>query len=218
MRTIFSIAIFASATAVLGLSPFGGNTVFETSVLADDLRDSAIKPRVCRLPKVEEITSMVAEAYCHPLGGSDVPQFEVPRELYAEVLKHFEESEAYDKVGGPLDGCEIGSIRMKLEYGCVRICWFMVAAKVNLHFSCDGRRYIHVGKQFAEDENLTMYAYIAQMQHVEQDKADAEKKRSSLTPSAVESPGSTSIQTRCGRVPTRASMCSLRPVATAVGY
>ncbi len=218
MRAILLGAIFASAVALLELSHFSGSRAFETRVLADDLKEPAAKLRECRLPKVDEITSMVAEAYCHPLGGRDIPQFEVPRELDAEVLKHFEESRADDRVGGRFDGCEIGSIRMKLEFGCVRICWFMVGAKARLCFSCDGRRYVRVGDEFADDENLTMYAYFAQMQHIEQDKADAEKKRSSVTPNAFESPGSTSIQTRCGRVPQRARMCSLRPVAASVGY
>ncbi len=200
MRTIFSVAILVWTTGLIGLIHFGGSRALESRVLADDTSQSMAKRLECRLPKVDEITSMVAEAYCHPLGGRDIPQFEVPRELYAEVLKHFEESRYDEEVGVRLDGCEIGSIRMKLEYGCVRICWFMVGSKARLHFSCDGRRYVHVGKRFANDENLTMYQYIARMHDAERDKSDADTKRSSETQKALESPGCALMRARCGRV------------------
>lgn len=63
----------------------------------EDTATPADKKTACRLPNIDEISSIVAESYCHPFLLPDVPGFPVPKEKYAELLKHFEDSEYHGK-------------------------------------------------------------------------------------------------------------------------
>lgn len=115
----------------------------------------------CNIPNLADISEIVAETYCHPLGAVDIRQFNVPPDEYETLLKYFDGSREVVDPTSDQYWSEIGSFRVVMKKGgCFRFCWYMNAAKARLHFSCAGRRFIKTGRRFAEDENLTVTAFV----------------------------------------------------------
>lgn len=123
----------------------------------------ASTPGKCELPDIRHVSSIVAEAYCHPAGKQDLPPFDVPIGQFADVLKRFEESDL-EPPRPDLDVSEVASLRCHMRAGGnVRICVYADRSQYGLRFSIDGIRYMHVGKKFGDDEALAFYAYLAEL-------------------------------------------------------
>jgi hypothetical protein len=157
--------------------------------IADENPDKA-KNNGCELPDIDEISSIVADLYCHPfapLGAPDIADFHIPREKFSDVLQYFKSSRLDDKFlkteKTGLDLGEIGTLRINLKHGgCIRICWFDWGQN-RLHFSCTGRRYERVGDwigRHGSDETLNVDGRIRKL-HNDLSKKTHQRNRTALT-------------------------------------
>ncbi len=116
-------------------------------------------------PPPEQIDSIIAEAYGHPLPIEDVRPFVIPKKYHEKLLKYFREAEL-DK--SPWQDDELGTIRIRFVGGTsIRICWFWAGQGCRLHFSYYGMRYVATGKRFAKDETLEVDAFVRRINRIE---------------------------------------------------
>jgi hypothetical protein len=180
MRSLMRGTILVCSIAGIAWVISDGRRAFDAFCFAEDDTESAARSTSIQLPEVKDITSMVAEVYCHPFGGHvgpDFSAFEIPKKHFPDVLNYFTHNKSDETVPTRLELCEIGTIRVNLEDGgCVRYCWLEVACKDRLHFSCAGRLYVHTGKWFANDETLSFDGYIRALYQAEHAGQGAEQK------------------------------------------
>ena len=160
MRDPNRATAFIAVIISLQIAPSLGNKMSESFARADEPAESAPKNQICPLPEPKDIAFMIAEGYCHPFGCKDIPAFNIPQERFADLLRHFDAIEPDGKLDRT-DLAEIATIRINLNYGgCSRICIYAAGAKDRLHFSVEGRRYVHVGTRWGCDEAMTFYGYL----------------------------------------------------------
>jgi hypothetical protein len=126
-------------------------------------QDAGAERTTLRIPDDVDIERVVAECYSHPFGAKDVPQFEISKEEFKEIADRLKQSKVDKDAGFVLD--EIGSIRIRTKTGYpLRICWFIIAPKDRLRFSCGGVRFITTGElPERDDEALAFDRWIRQI-------------------------------------------------------